>query len=372
MDANYNVFIVDNDSTTRMLLQHMLSNHFIVEAFESGEACLERAEQKLPNLFLLDVDLPGINGYEACRKLRERQSALPVIFLSSCDTLEERLEAFDSGGNDFLTKPVDIEILLRKAQLAIKTKMEFDQLASEKVSYEQMAMTFLGSLGETGVLHNYTRANFNCPDYASLAENTLKAARDLGLTCHIQLRFPGGTLSCTPNGKANPLQESVLTQVSSTGRLFQFKNRLVTNFEHATLIIMNLPDNPEIVGRIRDNIAILAEIADEFVMGITFRNESAANIELIQKANLTAGSSVEVLRKKYRNQQVETRLLQNELIHDVERSYIHLGLTDSQEHAISEILHNNSEKILQLFEQREEFEKQFSLILNALAQQAQT
>ena len=130
---------------------------------------------------------------------------------------------------------------------------------------------------------------------------------------------------------------------------------------------MNMPEVPEAEGRIKDNIAILAEIADEFIKAILFRNESSANINLIRKANLTAGSSVEILRQKYRNLQVETRLLQNDLIHEIEKSYCNFGLTNAQEHAISEVLQQNSEKILLLFEQNEEFEKQFAIILKALA-----
>jgi hypothetical protein len=148
--------------------------------------------------------------------------------------------------------------------------------------------------------------------------------------------------------------------------LFQFKKRLVTNFERITILIVNMPDNAEAAGRIRDNIAILAEIADAFVKAISLRIAAQASTEKINSANLSAGAAIKVLREKYRAQQAETRMLQHDLIDKVEKTYIYLGLTDGQEHRITEVLRQCSERILELFEQSDELEKQFSIIVDAL------
>jgi beta-N-acetylglucosaminidase len=129
---------------------------------------------------------------------------------------------------------------------------------------------------------------------------------------------------------------------------------------------MNMPDSDEVAGRIRDNIAILAEIADEFVKGITLRRDSAANIALIRQANETATAAIKSLQNSYREQQIETRMLQNELIDEVEKSYSYLGLTAEQENSVTEVMKLSSDKILRLFEQGDDFEKQFAIILSAL------
>jgi DNA-binding response OmpR family regulator len=360
------VLVVDDDAIICEVLEMALGEHFEVKSVNSGEDCLQVIGDFQPKLVILDIEMAGIDGYETCRMLRESGNTVPVIFQSSRDSLSERLEAFDSGGDDFLTKPVDCQIVLRKTEMAIKARAERDSIAGEKASFEQMAMAFLDSMGDSGVLQNYTRENFNCPDHATLLENTMQATRNLGLECHIQLRFSGGVLSVTPAGRANPLEESVISQVSSMGRLFQFKKRLVTNYEHITIIIMNMPDSDEVAGRIRDNIAILAEIADEFVKGISLRLDSAANIALIRQANETATAAIKSLQNSYREQQIETRMLQNELIDEVEKSYSYLGLTAEQENSVSQVMKVSSDKILKLFEHGEEFEKQFAIILRAL------
>jgi CheY-like chemotaxis protein len=360
------VLVVDDDTIICEVLEMALGERFDVKSVYSGEECLQVIGDFQPKLVILDIEMAGIDGYETCRMLRESGNTVPVIFQSSRDSLAERLEAFDSGGDDFLTKPVDCQIVLRKTEMAIKARAERDSIAGEKASFEQMAMAFLDSMGDSGVLQNYTRENFNCPDHATLLENTMQATRNLGLECHIQLRFSGGVLSVTPAGRANPLEESVISQVSGMGRLFQFKKRLVTNYEHITIIIMNMPDSDEVAGRIRDNIAILAEIADEFVKGITLRRDSAANIALIRQANETATAAIKSLQNSYREQQIETRMLQNELIDEVEKSYSYLGLTAEQENSVTEVMKLSSDKILRLFEQGDDFEKQFAIILSAL------
>jgi CheY-like chemotaxis protein len=360
------VLVVDDDAIICEVLEQALGERFEVKSVNSGDECLRVIGEFQPKLVILDIEMDGIDGYETCRQLRASGNNVPVVFQSSRDSLAERLEAFDSGGDDFLTKPTDCQIVLRKAEMAIKARAERDSITGEKESFEQMAMAFLDSMGDSGVLQNYTRENFNCPDYATLLENTMQATRHLGLECHIQLRFAGGVLSVTPNGCANPLEESVISQVSGMGRLFQFKKRLVTNFDHITIIIMNMSDKDEVAGRIRDNIAILAEIADEFVKGITLRRDAAANIELIRQANLTATAAIKTLQKNYREQQIETRILQNELIDEVEKSYTYLGLTAEQENSVTEVMKLSSDKILRLFEQGEDFEKQFAIILGAL------
>ncbi|MFA6201976.1 MAG: response regulator [Gallionella sp.] len=361
------VLIVDDDSIICEVLNAALDGEYNVITAHSGEECLSRVEEYKPVLIILDIDMEGMNGYDTCIKLRAEQHTMPVIFLSSCDSLDERLKAFDAGGDDFLSKPTDNQIILRKVQMAIQAKAARDALVCEKDSFESMAMIFLDSMGESGTLQNYTRANFECPDYKTLLDNTLQTTRHLGLECHIQLRLPDGSISCTPNGQTTgPLEESILTQASTMGRLFQFKKRLVTNFENITILIVNMPDNVEVAGRIRDNIAILAEIADAFVKSITLRQRAQASTEKINRANLSAGSAIEILRQKYRAQQVETRMLQHDLIEQVEKTYIYLGLTDKQEQLVTDVMKKCSERILELFEQSDELEKQFSIIADAL------
>ena len=90
------VLIVDDDPIILLMLETNLKDDFEVQTAGSGEACLETVPNFAPDLVLLDIEMPGIDGYETCRRLQEGRDGqpLPVIFVSSHDTLDERLTAY--------------------------------------------------------------------------------------------------------------------------------------------------------------------------------------------------------------------------------------------------------------------------------------
>ena len=93
MHTDYRIFVVDDDATTRLLLSTMLGASFTVECFDTAEACLKRLDEQRPDLFLLDVGLPGIDGYELCRRIKAAPDTvqMPVVFLSGRDNPEDIL-----------------------------------------------------------------------------------------------------------------------------------------------------------------------------------------------------------------------------------------------------------------------------------------
>jgi CheY-like chemotaxis protein len=366
-DTKPRVLIADDDPVLRETLRFSLELDFAVEVVDSGEACLQRLAVGSQDLVLLDIEMPGIDGYETCRRLRADFPALPVIFVSSKDTLEERLRAFDSGGDDFVTKPFDTEVLSRKALRVVQQQAERSQLAAEKNSLQQMAMGFLQNMGETGVLLNFMRNTLNCLSYEVLAERLLQAAKEYGLNCHIQVRHEAGKISWTDHGQASELEVSILEKSNSMGRIFQFSNRLVVNYSYVSLLVNDMPADTELAGRIRDNMAILVESAEAIAETIGLRKQAAQRDVALQKAFEHSYGAIERLREMYRRQQMDTRFLLQGLMDNVEKTYVFLGLTVTQEEAFSETVKGDADQILQLFEQSDAFEQEFNRILNALS-----
>jgi len=97
------------------------------------------------------------------------------------------------------------------------------------------------------------------------------------------------------------------------------------------------------------------------------RRESAGRAEAMQVAGSEAHTAIESLREGYRTQQVDTRILLQNLVEGVEKAYYSLGLTDAQEDRISGILRQHAEQILTLFEQGVEFDRRFACVLQSLA-----
>lgn len=124
------LLVVDDDDITRMLARQFLGEAgFVVFEAEDGEQALKLAAEIEPNVMLLDVDLPGLDGFEVCTRLRGSGdwSNLPIMMLTSIDDFESIQRAYDAGATDFSTKPVNwgllghrLRYLLRSAETLLE------------------------------------------------------------------------------------------------------------------------------------------------------------------------------------------------------------------------------------------------------------
>lgn len=365
------ILVIEDDQTIIESLHFALEDDYRLACFTSAESGLSLLDELAPDLLLLDIGLPGCDGFEACSMFREH-SSVPVIFISGRESLEDRLRAYDVGGSDFVIKPFDPPILQRKVALAIEQKHRHDSLEEEKLNLHRTAMSFLSDIAQGRILLDFVRETLACGDYSELAEKLLRTTADYGLECLVRLRHPDGQLTRSTHGSANPLEESVLDNVEGMGRIFRFKRRLTVNFPSLSLVVNNLPDDEHAIGRLQDNLTILVEGANSITETIAMRQESASRAESMQIASSEAHEAIESLREGYRTQQIDTRLLLQNLVEGVEKAYYSLGLTDTQEERISGILRRHAEDILTLFEQGVEFDSRFASVLQSLAPPSRT
>ena len=114
------ILVVDDDPQIRRVMKATLvgHNYEVIEA-RTGEDALEKAPQEMPNLILLDMNMPGIGGLETCRSIRAG-SDIPVIILSVRNTEKDKVAALDAGADDYVTKPFSIEELLARIRAALR------------------------------------------------------------------------------------------------------------------------------------------------------------------------------------------------------------------------------------------------------------
>lgn len=363
------ILIVDDDATAAGMLEAFLEDDFEVLVANSGEACLQVVQDFSPDLVLLDIEMRGMNGYETCQHLQNdlEGQVMPVIFVSSHDTLNKRLKAYESGGMDFITKPFDPDELLLKAEKVIKLESERRQLVQEKASIQQMAMGFLTSMGEMGAVLQFLRNCFTCADYPSLAKMAMETMQQYGLNCHVQIRVPSGTWTFTLEGPASPLEESVLDKVRNLDRIFQFKTRMVINYEHISVLVTNMPlADPDLCGRIRDNAAIIAEAGEASAIALSLREEADARAMQLQRVTGRTREALEGLRQQYQLQQNSTGSILNNLAAKMDQMYLSLGLTDGQEAAVEDTVKSSVAEALVLFEHGLDFDGQFTAVLEEL------
>lgn len=154
------ILVVDDDTDILDLLEKMLATFgFNALPFTNGADALEAAPKVLPDLILLDITMPGLDGYQVCERLKQNPGLedIPVIFMSAMNSIEDKIKGFNVGGVDYITKPyypeeVHARVNTHLSLSALRNKLEYQKLVEMKireVSEAQQATIFaLAKLAE--------------------------------------------------------------------------------------------------------------------------------------------------------------------------------------------------------------------------------
>lgn len=155
---NANILVVDDTIENLNLLTRMLKDFgYLVRPVPNGRLALMAAKNNQPDLILLDITMPEIDGYEVCRRLKEDATLrdIPVLFISALSQTTEKVKAFTAGGVDYITKPFQIEEVKARIETHLKLSRLQKDLAGqvkkqvEDISNSQMSMIFaLAKLAE--------------------------------------------------------------------------------------------------------------------------------------------------------------------------------------------------------------------------------
>ncbi|WP_088889017.1 response regulator [Leptolyngbya ohadii] len=143
MQENHgDLLIVDDLADNLRVLSNTLSNQgYRVRAVKSGTMALIGASVSPPDVILLDIRMPEMDGYEVCRRLKAdpKTCDIPIIFLSALDEVEDKAKAFGVGGADYITKPFQAEEVLARVKNQLTIQRLKGLVAQQKQQLEQMA-----------------------------------------------------------------------------------------------------------------------------------------------------------------------------------------------------------------------------------------
>jgi len=356
-----NILAVEDNPTQAKILQLLLRDHYRIVAADSGEACLAQLEAQPFDLILLDVNLPGMNGYETCRLIKAdpRFSHLPVIFISVNCTGEDRLQGFDAGGFDYLAKPIVKEELLRKITILLDYQEEKRQLQSNTDYAVSTAMTAMTSAAEQGLVLQFMKASFACQHQRDLADAILEAVRQFGLDGIVQIRSQYGNWSRSAQGNCTPLEQSVLTNVKDAGRVVDLKHRTAVNYPRVSLILRNMPtDEMERYGRLKDHMNMLLEGSDARVMALDMDSYLASEARrLLDAIQSISGTLVGVSRRTH-DLHASYGTVFDSLARELETCIPLLELNQNQEAMLDDLLRQASEAYVALAGQESAVDKE--------------
>ncbi|MEI6209017.1 MAG: HD domain-containing phosphohydrolase [Desulfuromonadales bacterium] len=157
---NARILVVEDDTCILPLLEKMLVKFgFTVLLFTNGAEALAAVRKEMPDLILLDITMPGMDGYQVCERLKQDPDLkdIPVIFMSGMSTMEDKIKGFKVGGVDYITKPYHPEEVLARVKThlnlsTLRNRLEYQKLVEMKireVSEAQQATIFaLAKLAE--------------------------------------------------------------------------------------------------------------------------------------------------------------------------------------------------------------------------------
>jgi two-component system, OmpR family, response regulator MprA len=122
--------VVDDDAPIRRMLSRTLAAEgYSVEASPDGGAALAAVERSAPDLVVLDLAMPGLDGFAVANRLREKGLALPILLLTARDGIADRVAGLDAGGDDYLVKPFATEELLARVRALLRRGEPAEMLA---------------------------------------------------------------------------------------------------------------------------------------------------------------------------------------------------------------------------------------------------
>jgi response regulator RpfG family c-di-GMP phosphodiesterase len=164
-----NVMVVDDNPANLKLLEDMLRQHgYEVRSFPRGRLALAASDQEPPDLILLDINMPEMNGYEVCEQLKSsaRLADIPVVFLSALNSIEDKVKGFRSGGVDYISKPfqfeevqarVETHLQLRRAQQAEHDLLEKTLGGAVRTLWELVQITSPGLALRSNAIRDIVR-----------------------------------------------------------------------------------------------------------------------------------------------------------------------------------------------------------------------
>ncbi|HEY5189836.1 MAG TPA: response regulator transcription factor [Solirubrobacteraceae bacterium] len=114
--------VEDDDAIAQVLMRSLRMEGYEVRVAEDGTAALEQAHGFLPDLVVLDLGLPGIDGIEVAKELRRQSDDVPILILTARDAVESRVEGLDAGSDDYLVKPFERQELLARLRALLRRR----------------------------------------------------------------------------------------------------------------------------------------------------------------------------------------------------------------------------------------------------------
>jgi len=272
MNTSKRILVVDDELLNREIITEFLCDEFSqVAVAVSGEECLDICSKALPDIILMDVNMPGLDGYQTSLKLKDLdlENKMSVIFVSAHGQPEDRIEGYKAGGVDYIVKPFEPEELLQKINRTLTYQDDVDDLRSSVASSNKVAFSAMTVSSELGEIIRIMEEMFLVTGYKELWEKYFEWSQSMELSSCIRIKTENFEHCLANNVSSTPIERELMELLASKGRIFSFDSRTQFNGDRVQILVKNMPKgDEEKYGRLIDTLPVILTGIDKCITRI--------------------------------------------------------------------------------------------------------
>jgi CheY-like chemotaxis protein len=369
MDKKASILCVDDEPVNLIIMEELLRDNYALNTVKSGESCLEQVGLQKPDLILLDVNMPKMDGLETCERLKTDTDTaeIPIIFISALASHEELMAGYEAGGDDYITKPFSEEILQKKVQIVLASqqrKRELEQISDRAVEALKVNLTNTEMLGMVvQFLHRCQRVD----DVDDLVNNVFDCLREFELESSLLIQAEPENRVWFSDGIDRPMENQILESLRGQDRVLSFGTRLAINSDHVTLLVRKLPSGQEEIENLRQQLVIMIEGLDTRLHAMQAEMLFDSRRELLTQVLESTRDKLGEIDEQHKRQTLVASEIATEMGNELEKSMPQLDLTEQQKKALLKIIDSSVSKIKSFHDEDYKLEEQFDVIIDDLS-----
>lgn len=343
-----NVILVEVDDRNYQMACEAIPDVYSVTRINCAEDLFFQLESLRPDLVFLDINLPGVCGYDACQEIKASScwQKVVVILVSEQESHDDRAKAAAAGADGFTAKPFIAAEVAHLLEVHLEPKVDAQALREANASIASL----IGNNASMGSVLHLVRRACGQQSHAALAAMLLGFCSDNGLSALVQYRSGGDPLMFSEDGiSIAPRDLDIIGEGAATGAVFDVGATTVFTHDSLSLLIQQMPIDDELLyGQIKDNYALLVDCFSSRFDSVALQLASAnLQTELVTSVDHARSSLMEVQMLRYR-QLISMATSVEDLLDNLKNMFSNMVLTEHQEEQLEELVNKALDKVLEV------------------------
>ena len=363
------ILCVDDEPVNLVIMEELLQDRYELVTARSGEGCLREVNERIPDLILLDVNMPDLDGLETCERLKADPATaeIPVIFVSALASHEELMAGYEAGGDDYIIKPFSEDILQKKIEIVLASqrgKAELKKISDRAV---EALMNNLSTTEELGMVVKFLSRCQNVNTLDELASNVFDTLREFDLDGSLLILDEPENRIWFSDGIDRPMESQILESLRGQDRVLSFGTRLAINTDHATILVRNLPSQAEKIDRVRENLSILIEGLDTRIRAMQVQQLLDQRRDVLARVLVATRENLARLDELHKQRKKSSADMLSAMGRELQKSLLELNLSARQEAALKNLIDSTAKQFHAGYDESLKIDEQFQGIIDELS-----